>query len=177
MKRKINLVIGARSSLALPFKNLGLIIVDEEHDPSYKQEEGIIYNARDMAVARGSIENIPVDLITSVPSLETFKNIENKKYDIIKMNKRFENFPFPETKVINLNYKKIGKMNISEDTINEVKTFLNKGEQVLFFLNRRGYAPLLICKNCGFKHLCPNCSIYLTYHKEGSKFDLSSLWK
>ena len=118
-----------------------------------------------MAVARGSIENIPVDLITSVPSLETFKNIENKKYDIIKMNKRFENFPFPETKVINLNYKKIGKMNISEDTINEVKTFLNKGEQVLFFLNRRGYAPLLICKNCGFKHLCPNCSIYLTYHK------------
>ena len=84
MKRKINLVIGARSSLALPFKNLGLIIVDEEHDPSYKQEEGIIYNARDMAVARGSIENIPVDLITSVPSLETFKNIENKKYDIIK---------------------------------------------------------------------------------------------
>jgi primosomal protein N' (replication factor Y) len=165
LKRKINLVIGARSSLALPFKNLGLIIVDEEHDPSYKQEEGIIYNARDMAVARGSIENIPVDLITSVPSLETFKNIENKKYDIIKMNKRFENFPFPETKVINLNYKKIGKMNISEDTINEVKTFLNKGEQVLFFLNRRGYAPLLICKNCGFKHLCPNCSIYLTYHK------------
>ena len=100
------MVIGARSSLFLPFKNLGLIIVDEEHDQSYKQDEGLIYNARDMAVSRASFENIPIHLITSIPSLETFKNIKDKKYNHTKISKRYKNFNLPNTKIINLNLEK-----------------------------------------------------------------------
>ena len=103
INNKIKIIIGARSSLFLPFKNLGLIIVDEEHDLSYKQEDNVIYNARDMAISRASIENIPINLITAVPSLETYNNIKNKKYKKTELKKRYENFPLPQTKVINLN--------------------------------------------------------------------------
>ncbi len=165
MNGKIQILIGARSSLLLPFKKLGLIIVDEEHDPSYKQEEGIIYNARDMAITRASFENIPIKLITSIPSLETYNNIRIKKYNHIYISKRYNKFPLPKAKIIDLKLKRIGKNYLSDETINEAKKYLDKNNQVLFFLNRRGYAPFLICKNCGFKHFCPDCSIYLTYHK------------
>ena len=165
IKNKINLVIGARSSLALPFKKLGLIVVDEEHDASYKQEEGLIYNARDMAISRASFENIPVLLSTSIPSLETFNHIKEKKYSHIKLIKRFNNFPLPDTKIINLQLEKLKNEYIANETLEIVNQYLEKGNQVLFFLNRRGYAPFLICKNCGYKHTCSNCSIYLTYHK------------
>ncbi len=162
----IKLVIGARSSLFLPFKTLGLIVVDEEHDTSYKQDEGIRYNARDMAISRGSIENIPVLLSTSIPSLETYNNVKNKKYNFTKLKKRYKNFSLPKAEIVNLNLDKKNK-NIWLDikTLNLVKKYLDKKEQVLFFLNRRGYAPFMICKNCGYKFDCPNCSIYLTYHK------------
>ena len=166
---EIKVVIGARSSLFLPFKKLGLIIVDEEHDQSFKQDEGVIYNARDMAISRANFEKIPVHLITSVPSLETFNNIQNKKYRHIKILKRYENFPLPKTKVVNLNINKIRKKFISDETINLTKEYLDKGDQVLFFLNRRGYAPYLICRKCGYKHSCPNCSMYLTFHKSKNK--------
>jgi len=162
----LNLVIGARSSLLLPFKNLGLIVLDEEHDPSYKQDEGIIYHARDMAIARASIENIPIHLVSAVPSLETHNNVQIKKYNYTKLTNRYNNFPLPETKVINLEKVSLrSDQFIATETLELIKKFLEKKEQVLFFLNRRGYAPFLICKKCGFKHLCPNCSIYLTYHK------------
>ncbi len=164
-KNKIKIVLGARSSLFLPFKNLGLIVVDEEHDSSYKQEESVIYNARDMAISRASIENIPIHLITSVPSLETYNNIKNKKYNKTELKNRFENYPLPKTKVVNLSVETLNKKSISNETIKIVKDYLKKKNQVLFFLNRRGYAPFLICKKCGYRHTCPNCSIYLTYHK------------
>ena len=164
-KNKIKIVIGARSALFLPFEDLGLIIVDEEHDASYKQEESVIYNARDMAISRASIENIPIHLITSVPSLETYNNIKNKKYYKTELKKRYENFPLPKTKIINLNLEKLNKNSISQEAIKIVKQYLDKKDQILFFLNRRGYAPFLICKECGFRYICPNCSIYLTYHK------------
>tara|TARA_A100001037_G_scaffold306131_1_gene349435 strand:- start:1340 stop:3295 length:1956 start_codon:yes stop_codon:yes gene_type:complete len=170
IKNKIKLVIGARSSLLLPFNNLGIIVVDEEHDQSYKQDEGLIYNARDMAISRSSFENVPTILVTSVPSLETFNHIKNKKYNITKIKKRFSNFPLPETKIINLNLSKLKKGEfIAEETQNLISEYLKKNEQVLFFLNRRGYAPFMICKNCGYKHSCPHCSIYLTYHKSLNK--------
>ena len=163
---KIGLVVGARSSLFLPFKNLGLIVVDEEHDNSYKQDEGIRYNARDMAISRGSFENVPVILSTSIPSLETYKNVKSKKYNLTKLNKRYKDFSLPNAEVINLNLTKKSK-NIWLDikTLNLVKKYLDKGDQVLFFLNRRGYAPFMICKVCGYKLECPNCSIFLTFHK------------
>ncbi len=163
------IVLGARSSLFLPFKNLGLIIVDEEHDSSYKQEETVIYNARDMAISRASIENIPIHLITSIPSLETFNNIIKKKYTKIELKKRYENYPLPKTRVVKIDIKKNNKKSISNETIEIVKEYLEKNNQILFFLNRRGYAPFLICKTCGFRHVCPNCSVYLTYHKISEK--------
>ena len=169
INNKIKLVVGARSSLLLPFKKLGVIIVDEEHDTSYKQDEGVIYHARDMAIARASFEKIPIHLVSSIPSIETFNNIQNNKFRHFKILKRFENYPLPETKIINLNLRKIKKNFISEETTDLVKKFLNKNEQVLFFLNRRGYAPYLICKNCGYKQVCNNCSMFLTYHKNKNK--------
>ena len=164
-KNKIKIVLGARSALFLPFKKLGLIIVDEEHDSSYKQEDNVIYNARDMAISRASIENIPIHLITSIPSLETYRNIEIKKYKKTELKNRFKNFPLPKTKIINLNLEDLNKKSISDETIKIVESYLEKKNQILFFLNRRGYAPFLICKKCGYRHVCPNCSIYLTYHK------------
>ena len=169
-KNNLNLVIGARSSLLLPFKNLGLIVLDEEHDPSYKQDEGIIYHARDMAISRASFENIPIHLVSAVPSLETFSNVKNKKYNHTRLINRYRDFPLPEAKVINLEKSSLKKDQfIADETIELIQEYLKKKEQILFFLNRRGYAPFLICKKCGFKHLCPNCSIYLTYHKSMNK--------
>ncbi len=166
---KIKLVIGARSSLMLPFKNLGIIIVDEEHDTSYKQDERVIYHARDMAIARASFENIPIDLVSSIPSIETYNNIQNKKYRFVKIIKRYNDYPLPETKIINLNINKVRDKYIADETIEEVKKFLKKGEQILFFINKRGFAPFLVCKNCGYKQSCADCSLYLTFHKSKNK--------
>ena len=166
----LNLVIGARSALMLPFENLGLIILDEEHDPSYKQDEGIIYHARDMAIARASIENIPIHLVSAVPSLETYNNIKNKKYNYTKLTRRYRDFPLPEAKVVDLEKASLkSDQFIANETLELIDNFMKKKEQVLFFLNRRGFAPFLICKKCGYKHLCPNCSVYLTYHKSTNK--------
>ncbi len=169
INNKIKILIGARSALLLPFKKLGIIIVDEEHDTSYKQDEGVIYNARDMAISRASFEKIPVHLITSIPSIETYNNICKNKYRHIKMIKRFNDYPLPDTKIINLNINKSKNKFIAKETEKEVKKFLHKGDQILFFLNRRGFAPYLICKQCGYKLICSNCSLYLTYHKNKNK--------
>ena len=169
IKNKIKILVGARSALLLPFRKLGIIIVDEEHDSSYKQDEGVIYNARDMAISRANFEKIPIHLVTSVPSVETYNNICNKKYRHTKILKRFNDFPLPDTKIINLNINKIKNRFIAKDTAEIVKSYLQKDQQVLFFLNRRGFAPYLICKNCGFKQVCSNCSLYLTFHKIKNK--------
>jgi primosomal protein N' (replication factor Y) (superfamily II helicase) len=169
IENKIKLVVGARSALLLPFKKLGVIVVDEEHDASYKQDEGVIYNARDMAISRASFEKIPIHLVTSIPSIETYNNIQNKKFRHVKIVKRFNDYPLPKTKIVNLNISKIKDKFISSETINYVNEFLNRKEQVLFFINRRGYAPYLVCKKCGFKQICSNCSMYLTFHKKKNK--------
>ena len=163
---KIKVVIGARSSLFLPFKKLGLIIVDEEHDQSYKQDEGIIYNARDMAISRASFENIPVNLITAVPSIETFDNIKKGKYSLSKLNQRYLNASLPNYEIINLNNTKMESQSwISKKIIDKVNLHLEKKDQVLFFLNRRGFSPYVLCKKCLKNYSCPNCSINLVYHK------------
>ena len=170
VNNKIKLVVGARSSLFLPFKKLGLIVVDEEHDSSYKQDEGLRYNARDMAISRASIEDIPIILATSIPSLETYNNVKNKKYNSTKLKKRYKNFLLPSAEIVNLNLNKKNK-NIWLDikTLNLARKYLDNKQQVLFFLNRRGYAPFLICKKCGLKLVCPNCSVFLTFHKHLNK--------
>ena len=163
---EIKVVIGARSSLFLPFKNLGLIIVDEEHDQSYKQDEGVTYNARDMAISRASFENIPINLITAVPSIETFENIKKGKYSSSKIEKRFKNASLPEYEIINLNKTKLEKQSwLSKEIIEKVKFHLNRKDQILFFLNRRGFSPHVLCNKCFNSYTCPNCSINLVYHK------------
>ena len=169
INHEIKLVVGARSALLLPFKKLGVIVVDEEHDISYKQDEGVIYNARDMAISRAHFEKIPIHLVTSIPSIETYNNIQNKKFRHIKIFKRFNDYPLPKTKIVNLNINKIKDKFISKESIKIVSSFLKKKEQVLFFLNRRGYAPYLICKKCGLKQICSNCSMYLTFHQIKNK--------
>jgi len=167
---KIKIVIGARSALFLPFKNLGIIVVDEEHDVSYKQDEGVSYNARDMAITRASIENIPINLVTSIPSIETYNNIENKKYYLTKLKKRYKEASLPSIEIINLHSEVLEKESwIANKTIDKVNKYLDKGDQVLFFLNRRGYSPFVICKKCGYKFQCPNCSVNLNYHKNLNK--------
>jgi len=167
---KIKIVIGARSSLFLPFKNLGIIVVDEEHDVSYKQDEGISYNARDMAVTRASLENIPINLVTSIPSIETYNNIVNKKYYITKLNKRYREASLPNIEIINLHSEVLKSESwIANKTISKVNQYLEKGDQVLFFLNRRGYAPFVICKKCGYKFQCPNCAVNLIFHRKLNK--------
>jgi primosomal protein N' (replication factor Y) (superfamily II helicase) len=167
---KVKIVIGARSSLFLPFKKLGIIIVDEEHDASYKQDEGVSYNARDMAITRASLEKIPINLVTSIPSVETYNNIVNKKYYITKIKTRYKKASLPKVEIINLQKEKLFKDTwIANKTINKVNQFLDKGDQVLFFLNRRGYAPFVICKKCGYKFQCPNCSVNLNFHKSLNK--------
>ena len=163
---KINVVIGARSSLFLPFKKLGLIIVDEEHDQSYKQDEGVTYNARDMAISRASFENIPINLITAVPSIETYENIKKGKYSLSKLNQRYLNAALPKYEIINLNNSKLETQSwISKEIIKKVNLHLKKKDQVLFFLNRRGFSPHVLCKKCFTSYSCPNCSINLVYHK------------
>ena len=166
IRGKISVVIGARSSLFLPFKNLGLIIVDEEHDQSYKQDEGVIYNARDMAISRASFEKIPVNLITSVPSIETYENIKKKKYSISRLEQRYQNASLPNYEIINLSQIKLQKQSwLSKEIIQKVNSHLEKKDQVLFFLNRRGFSPNVFCKKCLNSFSCPNCSINLVYHK------------
>ncbi len=163
---EIKVVIGARSALFLPFKKLGLIVVDEEHDQSFKQDEGVIYNARDMAVARANSENIPINLVTAVPSIETYANIKNKKYSFSRLINRYKGANLPKHHIIDLNQNKLAKKAfISVKTIEKVEAHLNKGDQILFFINRRGFAPYVLCKKCLNVFSCPNCSINLVYHK------------
>jgi len=170
IEEKIKIVIGARSSLFLPFKNLGIIIVDEEHDVSYKQDEGISYNARDMAITRASLENIPINLVTSIPSVETYNNIVNKKYYVTKVKKRYKEASLPDVEIINLHSEVLEKGTwIAPKTIKKVDKYLNQGDQILFFLNRRGYAPFVVCKKCKYKFHCPNCAVNLNFHKKINK--------
>jgi len=163
---EIKAVIGARSSLFLPFKKLGLIIVDEEYDQSYKQDEGVIYNARDMAISRASFENIPVNLITAVPSIETYDNIKKGKYSFSKLDKRYQDASLPNYEIINLNNTKLEAQSwLSKEIIKKVNLHLERKDQILFFLNRRGFSPYVLCKKCLKSYSCPNCSINLVYHK------------
>ncbi len=163
---EIKVIIGARSSLFLPFNKLGLIIVDEEHDQSYKQDEGIIYNARDMAISRASFENIPINLVTAVPSIETYENIKKGKYSISRLENRYMNASLPNYEVINLNHVKLNNQSwLSDEIIKKVNLHLEKNDQVLFFLNRRGFSPNVLCNKCFNTYSCPNCSVNLVYHK------------
>lgn len=162
----LKIVVGARSALFLPYRNLGLIIVDEEHDHSFKQEEGVIYHARDMAVLRGHLGKIPVILASATPSLESIQNVEWGKYELLKLPSRHGGAQLPETSLIDLRQHRLPSGSfLSQPLIKEVREKLEKKEQILLFLNRRGYAPLTICRSCGERLECPHCAAWLVEHR------------
>lgn len=163
----IKIVIGARSALFLPFDKLSLIVVDEEHDGSYKQTENGCYNARDMAIVRAKINRIPIILGSATPALESLINVENKKYNYAFLKNRFGKSIAPTIDIVDLTKEKLQKDRyISQTLLDNIDIELNeKKNQVMLFMNRRGYAPVAICSECGYKFSCPNCSCSLNVHK------------
>jgi primosomal protein N' (replication factor Y) (superfamily II helicase) len=162
----VSVVVGARSALFLPYADLGLIVVDEEHDQAYKQEDGVHYHARDMAVVRGHIARIPVVLSSATPSLETEVNARRGRYRRLHLPERFGGQRMPAVEAIDLRRERPppGRF-ISPTLAGAVATAIERGEQALLFLNRRGYAPLTLCRACGFRFSCPNCDAWLVDHR------------
>jgi primosomal protein N' (replication factor Y) (superfamily II helicase) len=165
-ENQAKLVVGARSALFLPFPDLGLIVVDEEHDPGYKQEERVAYQARDMAVLRGSLGQFPVVLSSATPSVESLVNASQGRYRHIKLEQRYKAARLPDIAAIDMRVSppERGKW-LSPVLVEAIAETLARGEQALLFLNRRGYAPVTVCRNCGFKFECPNCSAWLVEHR------------
>jgi primosomal protein N' (replication factor Y) len=163
---EVSVVVGARSALFLPYADLGLIIVDEEHDPAYKQEDGAHYHARDMAVVRGRVAKIPVVLASATPSVESEVNARRGRYKRIQLLERFGGQHIPSIEAIDMRREgpPRGRF-ISPRLAEAVQTSLERGEQALLFLNRRGYAPLTLCRACGFRLQCPNCDAWLVDHR------------
>lgn len=165
-ENKAKLVVGARSALFLPFPDLGLIVVDEEHDQSYKQEERVAYQARDMAVLRGALGSAPVVLSSATPSIESLVNVEWGRYRHITLGQRYKAAGLPEIAAIDMRLRppERGRW-LSPVLVEVIGETLARGEQALLFLNRRGYAPVTLCRKCGFKFECPNCSAWLVEHR------------
>jgi primosomal protein N' (replication factor Y) len=160
------LVIGARSSLYLPFRDLGLIVVDEEHDTSYKQEDGALYNARDMSVLRASIAKASVILASATPSLETWVNAESGKYHKITMADRFGPAVMPDMSAVDMRQEKLPSDRwVSSDLVSHIKARMLKGEQSMLFINRRGYAPITLCRACGHQIGCKTCDARMVEHR------------
>jgi primosomal protein N' (replication factor Y) len=160
------IVVGARSALFLPFARLGIIIVDEEHDTSFKQEETPIYNGRDMAVVRGRNAQVPVVLVSATPSLETQVNARNGRYKRAILPQRFGERALPSVQIVDLVKSPPPKGRfISESLVSAIGETLERGEQALLFLNRRGYAPLTLCRKCGHRFACRDCSAWLVEHR------------
>jgi primosomal protein N' (replication factor Y) (superfamily II helicase) len=165
-KGEAAVVVGARSALFLPYADLGLIVVDEEHDPAYKQEDGVHYHARDMAVVRGHIAKIPIVLSSATPSVESEANARRGRYQRLALPERFGGQRLPSVEAIDLRAASPPRGRfISPVLAGEVKTALERREQALLFLNRRGYAPLTLCRTCGFRFSCPNCAAWLVDHR------------
>ena len=167
---RAKVLVGARSALFLPYQNLGLIVVDESHDQSFKQEDAVNYQGRDMAIVRAKYEQIPIILSTATPDLETVVNVEEGKYDIVELKSRFAAAVLPEIKIIDLKQDKPvrgswGVSWLAPTLANALKENLERQEQSMLFLNRRGYAPLVICRDCGHRIQCPNCTAWLTEHR------------
>jgi primosomal protein N' (replication factor Y) (superfamily II helicase) len=163
---EINVVVGARSALFLPFRQLGLIVVDEEHDPSFKQEEGVTYHARDMAVVRARLGEIPCVLVSATPSLETVINARTGRYAELVLRDRHGGVPIPAIEVVDLRHDRPPKGAFVAPSLRRalVET-LAAGKQAMLFLNRRGYAPLTLCRACGHRIRCPSCTAWLVEHR------------
>ncbi|HEX3487222.1 MAG TPA: primosomal protein N' [Micropepsaceae bacterium] len=166
MTGEARVVVGARSALFLPFAKLGLIVVDEEHEHAYKQEEGVIYHARDMAVVRARLENCAIVLASATPSLETYVNAKTGRYEWLRLAHRHGVAEMPEVRLVDMriDHGEPGQY-LSPPLRAALDTTLRAGEQALLFLNRRGYAPLTLCTVCGRKETCRNCSAWMVEHR------------
>ena len=167
-KGLIDVIIGTRSSVFLPMKDLGIIVVDEEHDLSFKQMDKFRYSARDMALYRAKLEKVPVVLASATPSLETLKNVDEGKYELLKLSQRATGAKLPSFSAIDLRGKVLHE-GVSSDLIEATESELTQGNQVLIFLNRRGFASSLICKTCGWISNCDRCDALMTVHKNPLK--------
>lgn len=170
--RRARVVVGARSAVFAPVPDLGLIVVDEEHERSYKQEDSPRYHARDVAVARGRIEGAAVILGSATPSVESFSKAAAGGYGLFTLSRRIENRRLPEITIVDMKEenRRSGRMNFfSRRLITAMEARLEKGEQVILFLNRRGYSPVVICGKCGHVQNCPHCSVSLTLHMASRK--------
>lgn len=160
-------IVGARSALFLPFKKLGLIVIDEEHDNSFKQEEGTIYHARDMAIVRAQIAQCPIVLSSATPSMETIFNVQKGRYQQSLLKNRHSDIPLPKIQLVDMTLTPPPRQHwISPPLFAAIQETLLCEQQILLFLNRRGYAPLVLCRNCGFRLRCPNCSSWLVQHRQ-----------
>ena len=164
----VDIIIGTRSSVFLPMKNLGIIVVDEEHDLSFKQMDKFRYSARDMALYRAKLEKVPVVLASATPSLETLKNAKEEKYKVLKLSKRATGASLPSFQAVDLRGKELYE-GLSKELLEATQSELTQGNQVLIFLNRRGYAPSMICKVCGWISNCERCDALMTVHKNPLK--------
>lgn len=159
-------LVGARSALFLPFHELGLIVVDEEHEPAYKQEDGVAYQARDMAVVRAHLEGVPIALVSATPSLETLENLRSGRYRALHLAARPGVAELPTVELIDMRRDRPERGRfLAPGLVRAVERTLADGEQVLLFLNRRGYAPLTLCRGCGHRLECPNCTAWLVEHR------------
>ncbi|MCX2560926.1 primosomal protein N' [Acetobacter farinalis] len=159
-------VVGARSALFLPFRNLGLIIVDEEHEALFKQEEGVIYSARDMAVVRARLAGFPIALVSATPSLETLANVEAGRYRHLVLPSRHGGATLPETRILDMrDHPPPRGLFLSPVLTEELSATFERKEQAMLFLNRRGYAPLTLCRACGHRMECPHCTAWLVEHR------------
>ena len=159
-------VVGARSALFLPFPDLGLVVIDEEHETAFKQEDGVVYNARDMAVVRARLCAAPAVLVSATPSLETLANVEAGRYRRLTLPTRHGGASLPEIALIDLRLAQPERGRfLAEPLIEAVRETLARGEQAMLFLNRRGYAPLTLCRACGHRMQCPNCTAWLVEHR------------
>jgi len=163
---QVRIVVGPRSAVFAPVQDLGLIVVDEEHDTSYKQEEGLRYNARDVAMARARIASCPVVLGSATPSLETFENAHRGKVTYLSMPHRVKERPMPEVRFVDLKYEApVGAERLfSRPLLEALSTTVARGESAILFINRRGFGRFVVCGSCGYTVTCPNCSITLTHH-------------
>jgi len=159
-------VVGARSALFLPYRKLGLIVIDEAHEPSFKQEEGVQYHARDVAVMRAKFEDIPVILSSATPAIETRHMVELGRYRELKLEARFAGASLPEIRAIDLTQDppERGRW-LAPSLVAELEANIEAGEQSLLFLNRRGFAPLTLCRHCGHRFQCPNCTAWMVEHR------------
>jgi primosomal protein N' (replication factor Y) len=168
---RARVVVGARSALFLPYADLGLIVVDEEHEAAFKQEDGVIYHARDMAVVRASLGRIPIVLASATPSLESLVNVQAGKYAELRLPDRHGGAQLPEVELIDLRRDppprdpQLGMSWLSPPLRAAVEETLEAGSQALLYLNRRGYAPLTLCRTCGHRFQCPSCSAWLVEHR------------